>query len=278
MARGIVDALVPEMFAQNYFIKMAADYGEFTRLTAATGCRVLGPVNSMLSSDRLLDAPLPMVRALAATAWDQGVDGLYVNEWFHLWPYGAEFYEKLRELPYPGIMESADKFYFVPTNSHQNSMQNERNPLPAQMHLDQPVRLDLGIVDDLDSWDAVGRVHEVLLRLRILGNNETDEIEMSLNGERLPDRLRRKINYLYTMDGPRYRVMGGYWHIYRLEAGCWPVKGSNRLELVLRSRDADLDEQFCTVTDVELEIKYLKGRNFHRAYVDPDLGPYDHRT
>ena len=43
-------------------------------------------------------------------------------------------------------------------------------------------------------------------------------------------------------------------------------------------RDGDLDEQFCTVTDVELEIKYLKGKNFHRSYVAADLGPYDHRT
>ena len=276
--RGIVDAIVPEMFAQNYFIKMAADYGEFTKLTADGSCRLLAPVNSMLSSDRMLDAPLPMIRALATNAWNQGVDGLYVNEWFHLWPYEAEFYEKLRELPFPGIMDSGDKFYFVPTNSQQNSMQSDRNPLPAQLALDEPVTLDLKITDDLARWAKVSRVHEVLLRLRILGNNETDEIDISLNGEKLPDRMRRKINYLYTMDGPRYRVMGGYWHVYRLEAGCWPEKGVNKLELCLRKRDGDLEEQQCTVTDVELETKYLKGKNFHRSYVDADLGPYDHRT
>ena len=276
--RGIVDALVPEMFAQNYYIKMMADYGEFIRLAAGSSCRILAPVNSMLTSDRMLDAPLPMIRAQAVSAWDQGVDGLYVNEWFHLWPYEAEFYEKLRELPYPSIMDSGDKFYYVPTNAQQNRMQSDRNPLPARMDLNRPVEVDVRIADDLPHWGTMRRVHEVLLRLRILGNNETDAIDVGLNGRPLPDRLRRKINYLYTMDGPRYRVMGGYWHIYRLEVEHWPRKGSNALQVVLRARDGDLDEQFCTVTDVELEIKYLKGKNFHRSYVDADLGPYDHRT
>ena len=47
------------------------------------------------------------------------------------------------------------------------------------------------------------------------GNVETDRIQFALNGQILPDDLRRKINSLYNMDGPRYRVMGGYWHIFQ---------------------------------------------------------------
>ena len=27
--------------------------------------------------------------------------------------------------------------------------------------------------------------------------------------------------------------------------------------------------------DVELEIKYLMGKNFHRSFIDPDLGAFD---
>ena len=58
-----------------------------------------------------------MLRAAACNFWDQGVDGLYVSEWFHLWPYEASFYEKLRELPYPSIMAAKDKYYFLLTNT-----------------------------------------------------------------------------------------------------------------------------------------------------------------
>ncbi len=88
----------------------------------------------------------------------------------------------------------------------------------------------------------------------------------------------RKINQLYTMDGPRYRVMGGYWYVFKLEAEYWLVKGENTIEVVLLSRDADIAQPHCTLTNMELETKYLKGKNFHRAYVDPDLGPYDHKV
>lgn len=28
--------------------------------------------------------------------------------------------------------------------------------------------------------------------------------------------------------------------------------------------------------DVELETRYLMGQHFHRGFVDPDLGPYEH--
>ena len=144
--------------------------------------------------------------------------------------------------------------------------------------MNQPVELELTIADDLQKWGEADRVHEVLLRFRIHGNVETDRIQFALNGQILPDDLRRKINSLYKMDGPRYRVMGGYWHIFKLDAAHWPVRGKNRIEVKLLERDADLADPFCTLTDVELETKYLKGRNSHRAYVDPDLGPAERKV
>ena len=131
------------------------------------------------------------------------------------------------------------------------------------------------ISDDLAKWGDVERVHEVLLRLRIRGNLETDKIEISLNGKLLPSALLRKINQGYIMSAPRYRV-SGYWHIYKLDRDHWPVKGVNTITVSLLKRDSDLRDQYCDLIDVELETKYLKGKNFHRSYVDQDLGPYEH--
>ena len=73
------------------------------------------------------------------------------------------------------------------------------------------------------------------------------------------------------MSAPRYRVTG-YWYIYKLDPDHWPVKGTNTVKAVLLARDQDLKDQFCQLIDVELETKYLKGKNFHRSYVDQDLG------
>jgi hypothetical protein len=276
--QGIVDVIIPETCGDNYSLRLNGDYTDFISLTRATDCRVLGPIASLVASDRLLDAPITMIRAMACSCWEQGVDGLYVTEWFRLWPYDSEFYEKLRELPYPSIMDAKDKFYYLPTQSDRNFTDPERNPLPRKMALNQPVEVTLKITDDLHKWGTVGRVHEVLLRLRIGGNVETDTIQFKLNGKPLPETLLRKINQLYVMDAPRHRVMGGYWYIFKLDAEHWPLKGENQIQVELLSRDTNIDEQYCTLSDIELETKYLQGKNFHRAYVDPDLGPYDHRS
>jgi len=274
--QGIVDVFIPEMFNENARVKISADYSEYTNLVKGTDCRVLGTINSSIFTDRLSEAPISMIRATAMNAWDQEVDGLYVSEWFQLWPYESGFYEKLRELPYPEIMDSKDKYYFISTNN--DRFNNLANQLPEKMELNKPVDVTMKISDDLHKWGDVGRVHEVLLRLRIGGNLETDKIEISLNGKLLPSTLLRKINQAYIMSAPRYRIMGGYWHIYKLDRGHWPVKGTNTITVALLERDSDLKEQHCQLMDVELETKYLKGKNFHRSFVDQDLGPYEHEV
>ena len=39
-----------------------------------------------------------MIRAAACNAWAAGVDGIYINQWYHMWPFQGDFYEKLREV------------------------------------------------------------------------------------------------------------------------------------------------------------------------------------
>ena len=54
----------------------------------------------------------------------------------------------------------------------------------------------------------------------------------------------------------------------------WPVRGSNSLQVTLHQRDPEVTPQI-GVRDVELDVKYLMGKNYHRGFVDADLGPYD---
>ena len=74
-----------------------------------------GVLRNHVDSDRLYTAPIEMIRAAACNYWEQGVDGLCCAHWCGNWPYGPEFYEQLRELPFPEVMAARDKIYAIPT-------------------------------------------------------------------------------------------------------------------------------------------------------------------
>ena len=75
------------------------------------------------------------------------------------------------------------------------------------------------------------------------------------------------------MRAPPYRI-SGYWFVFKLDRDHWPVRGENALEVTLNHKDlVALPEVI--LRDVELEIKYLMGKNYHRSFVDPDLGPFE---
>ena len=182
-------------------------------------------------------------------------------------------------MPYPEIMAPRDKHYYVPTpTGRYTELEPMLEPgvpvqLPVELELKKPAQIHLKISDDLPRWDKVGRVHEVLLRLRLVETTERDQLCFRLNGKELPDALLRKINQLYIMEAPRYRV-GGYWFVFRLDKAHWPRQGENTVEVTLLKRDREAAPPV-HIRDVELETKYLMGKNFHRGQ-DVDLGGYEH--
>ena len=81
---GLVDVLIAEN-ADGNRCDPNYDFRPMVAVAAGTPCRVLASVYSYLNSDRVDQAPLPMIRAAACNAWAQGVDGIYVCQWFHMW-------------------------------------------------------------------------------------------------------------------------------------------------------------------------------------------------
>jgi hypothetical protein len=148
--------------------------------------------------------------------------------------------------------------------------------LPLDLAVNVPATVRFEISDDLPRWDKVGRVHEVLLRVRVENTTEIERLRFKLNGKELPGTSVRKINEIYRLVAPRYRVGSCYWFVFKLDRDHWPQRGHNTLEVTLLNRDPGVVRQI-SVRDVEMETKYLLGRSFHRDFVDPDLGSYEGR-
>ena len=278
--RGIVDVLIGQRLSGPSIADPTADFSSLVEAARDSDCRVHATIQSHVDSDRLSLAPVEVVRAIACNYWAQGIDGIYLDHWFAKWPYEPTFYEKLREVLHPDIMAPKDKYYHLPSLNHNWTRPiaepGEPLQLPVDLHEGKPVELHFTVTDDLPRWDAVGRLHDVLLRVRFVGGTEVDRLAFKLNGNQLPEDGLRKINELYKLTNPRRGAGYGYWYIFRLGRDNWPKIGSNTLEVTLLHRDPVLTEQL-NIRHVELETKYLMGKNHHRGFVDPDLGAYEGR-
>jgi hypothetical protein len=85
----------------------------------------------------------------------------------------------------------------------------------------------------------------------------------------------RRINELYRMTAPRYRVNNSYWYCFELvhQPAHWPKLGANAISVRCLHRDERLSASVqLQVRDVELDLQYLPGRAWHRGQ-DPALGP-----
>ena len=265
--QGIVDVVVGDTY--QHMMDQTADFRPLVKAAENSNCRILPALRLLLLSDRLRSGTIEFMRAVACNYWAQGIDGLYLAQWFTSWPYNSTFYEQLREVGHPSVMAYKDKTYVVPTKSRDSQ---KGTPLPRELTVGETVKVEMPVEDDLPRWDNVGRVHEVMLRIRLGGGTATDQLEFRLNGKLLPDSQLRKISRVYRMRAPRFRVFG-YWYIFRLEREYWPVKGENEIEVTLNHRDSDIVPGI-QLRDVEFDLKYLSGKNFARGQ-DPDVGPYE---
>ena len=280
--QGIVDIITGETFALRAISDPTINFRPLVEAAKGSKTRIFASIQNGVDSDRLHLAPIEIMRATACNYWAQGIDGLHLPTWFGEWPYDAFFYEKIREIADPEIMAPRDKYYRIPshgvkqddsgTDSHDSPLQ-----LPADLNLDVPTSISIPISDDLNRWGDMGHIHEVLLRIKVMRATEHDKISFNLNGKELPSDLLRTIDNTYMMQSPRYRSHPGYWYIFKLDRSHWPQNGDNNLDITLNYRYPEVTPEIY-VRDVEMEIKYLRGKGAHRGAhnTDPDLGSYVH--
>ena len=273
--QGIVDVIIVE--DRHHRVNPMADFTPFVQAVEGTSCTMIAVIQNLFqdgSSPHKVDN-IEKTRATACNYWNQNIGGLFLDRgWFVDAPYGDSFYAKLRELPYPHLMDEKDKTYYVSYPGRMGDEDTNLQPcpeLPIELSVGIPTHTEFTISDDLQKWNAVKRIHDVLLRINIVGITELDKLEFKLNGQKLPESCLRTINLMFRMSIPENRSIGGYLFIFRPDMQNWPVKGKNDLEITLLKRDPDVITDVA-INKVEIETKYLLGRNFYHGRSDSDLG------
>lgn len=246
------------------------DITDAVALTKGTECRVLVGLASSLGRQIEKIATPPMTWAAAAMAYDRGADGFGFASgmWApHGWPWGAEEYSTLRLLGHPDLLATADKTYFVPSQSNgpgrRGALRDGRDVLPIELAEGETITLPIRVVDDLEKWESLGRIESVQLWVRMTSDASSDEFDVRFNGDRLPESIRRGSDMHFRVMEDFFISPYGSAYFYTLPPKFYPKLGQNAVTVKLLKRDPKL-KSARQVYDVALSIQYMPHRNFPR--------------
>ena len=191
-----------------------------------------------------------MMRAAAATYWDQNADGMYT--WFLDWPLGDDERVVLNELGDRDLVREGDKHYIVARRSDSYDRMGMPAQLPIEIAADDRGTkhgVSFYVADDFDGEaDRSAR-----LRINITDAVAADEISFWLNGQPLDDETCIRS---YAGSVAPY---AGQWLEFPL-SGVKPKRGKNLLQVSLVQRPEGLVGPL-TIEDVELKVGSARARS-----------------
>eukprot|EP01052_Picozoa_sp_SAG31_P025398 SAG31_NODE_2224_length_6150_cov_5.071724_1_plen_529_part_00 len=205
-------------------------------------------------------ASAAMYRATCVNYLDQGADALYMMQLN--WP-SCTVDDELRVLLcYCGekaLLHRMPRHYFIAPRQELPSTYeyDYASPLPMKLQVvgesgpGQSFGFYVG--DDLKFSYAAGRLNTVLLRLRFESISTADEIEVCINGVRLPNAGRTfdQVSYSYAWIG---------FPMLAMSEKLLPLQGDNTFTVALKSRPPMLGGP-CTLAECELLVEFVQQRN-----------------
>ena len=185
-----------------------------------------------------------MMRAAAANFWAAGVDGL--STWFMPWPLGAAERLILSEMGDRELVQEGDKHYFLRRCAEKPGRFDYQAHLPLEIPSADPQQryeIPFAVADDADN----DHIQHARLKLNVTNLVTADQLDVWLNGERLPAAARR-------YDMRPYDTFTGQWLTFDLAGGSLR-QGANVLALALSSRPAGFAGGV-VVEDVEIIVEY----------------------
>ena len=191
--------------------------------------------------------PVQKARGAALNFWNQGVDGIYLFNWYAR---KDRRHESLSEIGNPAHLRRRNKVYEVhPREGDLWVDTHPRAQLPVQLwRSGSSTELELRIGDDVGT-DVRDRVlKKVLLKIRLEGNHRDDQLAIRLNGTDLDSqsgRLKVDDQHMYVWK---------YWMEYPLPAP--PLeRGLNHFRITLASRHRRLSGPL-TVMELQVRLDY----------------------
>jgi hypothetical protein len=203
--------------------------------------------------------PAETWRALAANAYAEGVDGIYV---FNLWDQVARHGRHadagiLEDVRCPEQLEAKDKLYALDFESsvadHTAAHLEERGSLPVVLREGEEQRLTLKIADDLSNIDP-DRVAEVRLHLLFVHLTPLDRIRFEMNGQDMDPFRHAPTLAPGAPAGPN----AGYTDVVYGLKNCLPRKGKNEFLLKLETKNRMVRPDVY-VRRFELLVRYTAG-------------------
>ena len=193
--------------------------------------------------------PVEEARGAALNFWNQGVDGIYLFNWYAR---TDRRHESLREIGSPRFLRRKNKVYLL--HSQDGKLWADTHP-PAQLPLQLSpslagtgADLQLRIGDDVVADSREGRLRGAVLRMRFEEIHPEDKFEIELNGVVLTP----ETGNLRVDDGHMY--LWKYWLEYTLPVP--PLQlGVNRFRICLTHRNPRL-AGVATLTELRVELDY----------------------
>lgn len=292
-AAGAIDVLIPSPARTN---KFEIDLRPFVEMAHSTDCQVLAGVDTVMPNitweqTRALRAeditsaiaddpqlrvlaesrhkreqkrgvlegmPVNLWRALAANAYGDGVDGIYVfNLWDQIVRHGRHLdCQILRDAREPQALARTDKLYALDFEipgggvGHPTAHLLQAASLPAVLEEGQPLHLKLKVADDLARVPA-HQLAEVRLHLLVVNLTPVDVLRVQLNGQPIEQLAHAPTLEPAAPTGPHSAFVDLVVDLRQHP----PKVGQNTFTLLLESKNRSVRPQVY-LRELELSIRY----------------------
>ena len=197
---------------------------------------------------------LKRIRAAALNYWKQGVDGIYLFNWYAPLRNWDRWREALIEIGNPGLLSNRDKQYVISKQIGRMWIQSHPKaqlPLEIQTAASGGVaEITFYIGDDLDAAATAGNPACCKLVMHFEESLEDDDLQMKLNGAILPQEL-GETKYKPTPYSKEH------WFHLPFKARLLKT-GVNHLEIMLRSRNPRVVAPLA-LAEMSVQINYETG-------------------
>ena len=257
---GLVDYVSPGV---HWDTATGMPFDDFVALAQGTPCKILACTSEQVGPGYHRRPPAATLRAGAANAWRQGVDGIYMFNFHHHIGHNLKEAEVVfQELGDPETLEHKDKLYTevgcydclkkYPRTS--DVFQAFMHQLPEALAEGKTKTVEVLVADDLDMARRRGMLQEIKLSLTLVGLTWEDVLALNWNGRPLPENPRLEIPMNRVGPGP-IEYQGNYIMSYDLTHGDWIRQGVNRLKATLKKRNPQVRIDMI-LHSLELSIEY----------------------